>query len=491
MKLSGILQGIETEKITGDTGVEITGMTDDSRTLVPGGLFVAVNGEHADGHGFVADAVKKGAAAVLYERPEAAVPAQENPAVVFVRVADSRAALAAAAANFYGRPSETLQVIGITGTNGKTTTSYIIKAILEAWGRKVGLIGTIQYMIGSEVYAASHTTPGPVKFQGLLREMLQAGCSHVITEVSSHALAQRRVDGTLFRTVIFTNLTRDHLDFHDTMEGYYHAKERLFTELLNGSGYAVINADDDYGRRLQQCCKNLHTYGLSAGSDLMATKIENLPEGLRFKVLHNGKEHAVVSPLIGLPNVYNILAAMGAALSSGMPMDLILEGIRGSGTVPGRFEQIEAGQPFLAVIDYAHTEDALERLIYTARGLASGKIITVFGCGGNRDRGKRPRMGAVATRLSDFVIITSDNPRSERPEEIIREIEAGAVRKNYMTEPDRKEAIRRGVMMAGRGDVLLVAGKGHEDYQEAAGQRYAFSDREVLQDMIRHSIIKR
>jgi UDP-N-acetylmuramoyl-L-alanyl-D-glutamate--2,6-diaminopimelate ligase len=289
--------------------------------------------------------------------------------------------------------------------------------------------------------------------------------------------------------VVFTNLTRDHLDFHNTMEEYYLAKERLFKGLLSGDGYAVINFDDEYGRRLSGECRRVYTYGLSAGADIMATEISNSSEGLRFRVLFDDKKYDVVSSLIGLPNVYNILAAIGAGLSAGVPMDLMLNGIRDAAGIKGRFERVDAGQPFLAIVDYAHTEDALERLIYTARGLAGGKIITVFGCGGNRDRGKRARMGAVATKLSDFVVITSDNPRSERPEDIIKEIESGAVRKNYMIEPDRKEAIKRAVMMAGKDDVLLVAGKGHEDYQETGGRRFKFSDREVLQETIRHFII--
>ena len=488
MILGEIIKGIGPAGISGDTGTEISSISCDSRKVEKGALFVAITGESSDGHMFIADAIKKGAAAVIYEKPEAG---RQKSEVAFIQVKDSRAALADAANNFYKRPSHSMHVIGITGTNGKTTTAFIIKSILEAWEKKVGLIGTIQYMIGDKVYASSHTTPEPAEFQWLLHEMLQSGCTHVVSEVSSHALSQKRVDGTRFRTVVFTNLTRDHLDFHNTMEEYYLAKRRLFNSLLSGDGYAVINVDDEYGRRLSKECRHVYTYGLSAGSGIMATEIENSSEGLRFKVLFDDKEYDVLSSLIGLPNVYNILAAMGAGLSAGVPLDLILKGIRAAAAIKGRFERIDAGQPFLAIIDYAHTEDALERLIYTARGLASGKIITVFGCGGNRDRGKRARMGAIATKLSDFVVITSDNPRSERPEDIIKEIEAGAVRKNYLIEPDREEAIRRAVMMAGRDDVLLVAGKGHEDYQETGGRRFKFSDREVLQETIRHFIINK
>jgi UDP-N-acetylmuramoyl-L-alanyl-D-glutamate--2,6-diaminopimelate ligase len=485
MMLMEILEGIETVGISGDIGTEISAISSDSRKIEKGSLFVAITGESSDGHTFINDAIKKGAAAVIHEKPEAA---SQNSEVIFIQVKDSRTGLAEAANNFYKRPSHFMHVIGITGTNGKTTTAYIIKSILESWEKKVGLIGTIQYMIGDKVYESSHTTPEPTELQGLFHEMLESGCTHVVSEVSSHALSQKRVDGTRFRTVVFTNLTRDHLDFHNTMEEYYLAKERLFRGLLSNSGYAVINFDDEYGRRLSSECRRVYTYGFSAGSDILATGVQNSSEGVRFNLLFGDKKYDVASSLIGLPNVYNILAAIGAGIAAGVPMDLILKGIRETGTIRGRFERVDAGQPFLAIIDYAHTEDALERLIYTARGLTSGKIITVFGCGGNRDRGKRPVMGAIATKLSDFVVITSDNPRSERPEDIIKEIEAGAVRKNYLVEPDRREAIRRAVMMAGGEDVLLVAGKGHEDYQETGGSRIKFSDREVLRDTIRHFI---
>jgi UDP-N-acetylmuramoyl-L-alanyl-D-glutamate--2,6-diaminopimelate ligase len=321
--------------------------------------------------------------------------------------------------------------------------------------------------------------------------MLAEGCTHVAVEVSSHALTQKRVEGTTFRAAVFTNLTRDHLDFHGSMENYFLAKERLFTGLLSEKGTAVINFDDPYGRRLLAGMgrgRQVLTYGLEAGPDLRATEIDNSFGGLRFKINVRGRAYNVVSPLMGLPNVYNILAAAGVSASIGVPWKIIVEGIGNSRMVKGRFEKVDAGQGFLAVIDYAHTEDALERLIYTARGLTEGKIITVFGCGGDRDRGKRPAMGSIATRLSDFVIITSDNPRSERPERIIQEIEAGATRKNYLIEPDREAAIRRAVLIAQENDVVLVAGKGHEDYQEIEGKRFKFNDREVLERAIRQMI---
>lgn len=488
MILDKIIKGTDIKSITGHADTEVAGVAYDSREVLPGYLFVAVRGENVDGHNFIEDAVGRGAVALVCEEE----PAGKAVEVPVVGVKDSRAALAAISNNFFGRPSESLYVIGVTGTNGKTTTTYLIKSILESWGKKVGLIGTIQCMIGDEPYDARHTTPEALEFQGLLHKMLISGCTHVVSEVSSHALAQKRVDGTLFRTGVFTNLTRDHLDFHKTMEEYYLAKERLFKELLHGA--AVVNFDDQYGRRLIADINNLrtelkgcYTYGLEKGSDLMAAEIGKSFDKLRFKILDGGI-HKVETSLTGLPNVYNILSAAGAAVSIGVPWDVILKGIRDAKAVRGRFERVEAGQKFLAIVDYAHTEDALERLIYTARGLTEGKIITVFGCGGDRDAGKRPKMGAVATRLSDFVVITSDNPRSEKPEKITKEIEAGAVKRNYLIEPDRREAIRRAVLMARDNDVLLVAGKGHEGSQIVSGRSFHFSDREVLEEAIKQLV---
>ena len=489
MMLDKIMQGIETLDISGDTGMDIAGLSYDSRKVGNGHLFFALPGEHADGHSFIRKAVEKGAAAVVYERPGLYAGAKPGAMVTLIHVKDSRKAIAFASNNFFQRPSESLQVIGITGTNGKTTTTYLLKAILEEWGQKVGLIGTIQYMIKDAVYDAIHTTPEALEFQALLHEMLAANCGYVVTEVSSHALAQKRVDGTAFKGAVFTNLTRDHLDFHKTMEEYFEAKTRLFTELLDSSAASVINYDDPWGRKLAALLKGergeVCTYGMEPGSDLTAADIHDSFKGLRFSVTFHGRKYDFVSSLMGQPNVYNILSAVGASLSLGVPWEVILEGIGKAGPATGRFQKIDAGQEFLAIVDFAHTQDALERLIHTARGLSSGRIITVFGCGGDRDRGKRPVMGALATRLSDVVIITSDNPRSEDPEEIIKEIESGAVRKNYLVEPDRKEAIIKAVQMALGDDIVLIAGKGHETYQEIGEKRYAFNDREVLEEAIK------
>jgi UDP-N-acetylmuramoyl-L-alanyl-D-glutamate--2,6-diaminopimelate ligase len=512
---------------------DISGIEYDSRKVEEGYLFVAIKGERYDGLDFIKDAIKKGAVALVYEHDNSEFgirnselnSAIRNPqsAISFIRVKDGRKALACLANNFYEMPSKNLTLVGVTGTNGKTTTTYILKSILEAWGKKVGLIGTIQYLIDEKVCPAVHTTPESLDFQRLLKDMLLSGCTHVISEVSSHALAKFRVDRAAFNAAVFTNLTRDHLDFHKNMEDYFRAKERLFLELLDKDGTAIINIDDPYGKRLVSSLVARHpsqdilTYGLEAGADIMASDVKSSFQGLKFKISFRGRSYDISSHLTGLTNVYNILSAVGVSISLGIPRKVILEGLVKTGNITGRFEKVDKGQGFLGIVDYAHTEDALERLIYTARELlkkslvhshqslvpvtkdqcpitndqftnhARGRvprIITVFGCGGDRDRGKRPRMGAVATRLSDFVVITSDNPRSEEPSGIIKEIEDGAVAKNYVIESDRREAIRKAVNMASDGDIVLVAGKGHEDYQEIRGVRYKFNDREVLEEII-------
>jgi UDP-N-acetylmuramoyl-L-alanyl-D-glutamate--2,6-diaminopimelate ligase len=510
MKLEEILDGCDYRGIFPDKRTfpekDVAGIAYDSRRVGEGFIFVAIKGEKYDGHDYVKDARERGAAVLVAERE------LSDTGDCYILVEDGRKALACISNNFYERPSESLTLIGITGTNGKTTTTYILKSVLESWGRDVGLIGTIQYIIKDRVCPAPHTTPESPEFQDLLRQMLLAGCSHVVSEVSSHALAQYRVDGAVFETAVFTNLTRDHLDFHKTMEDYYRAKERLFSELLGRNGTAVINLDDTYGKRLEAGLRRLRpdlkilTYGLEAGADITASELRNSFEGLRFKISHLGRSYDVSSPLTGLPNVYNIISTIGASISLGVPWQVVLEGIEKAEPVAGRFERVDAGQEFLCIIDYAHTEDALERLILASRELLSSRshpavrrqedrgfssarslprIITVFGCGGDRDRGKRPGMGAVATRLSDFVILTTDNPRSEDAINIIRDIEGGVVNKNYLIEPDRKKAIAKAVGMAEAGDIVLIAGKGHEDYQEINGVRYPFSDRDVVTEAIK------
>jgi len=505
MKLGDLLKGVldlDSGKIGLDIG--ISGIAYDSRKVKKGYLFVAIAGEKYDGHDFINEAIKKGAAAIVYDK---GVRERGREGPLYLKVKDSRSSLACIAHNFYGAPSERLTLIGITGTNGKTTSTYILKSILESWQKEVGLIGTIQYMIKDKSYPAPYTTPESLEFHGLLKDMLSAGCTHVVAEVSSHALAQHRVDKAVFKIAIFTNLTRDHLDFHETMEDYFRAKERLFRELIDSKGTCVINLDDPYGKRLiselrsasggQDFEKQILTYGFRDGADILPMEIKTSLAGLRFKISFHRRNYDVSSHLMGYPNVYNILSAAGAAISLGIPWQTIIKGIEKAADVKGRFEKVDLGQNFLCIVDYAHTEDALERLIYTAKELVKNssrngdlppKVITVFGCGGDRDRGKRPKMGAVATRLSDLVIITSDNPRSEEPSNIIREIEDGAVKRNYVKEPDRREAIRKAVDMAGGSDIILVAGKGHEDYQEVKGVRHKFNDKEILEEALKNKL---
>ncbi|HXX80564.1 MAG TPA: UDP-N-acetylmuramoyl-L-alanyl-D-glutamate--2,6-diaminopimelate ligase, partial [Thermodesulfovibrionales bacterium] len=443
MKLGEILSGCEYE-LAGEGSLDtvVSGIAYDSRKVGDDCLFVALRGEHVDGHDFIHDAIQRGAAVIISEERtgspfrEMGHGRTEARSPVFVRVGDSREALACISHNFYGRPSEENQVIGITGTNGKTTTTYLIKSILETWGKKVGLIGTIRYMVGDTAYPAPHTTPESLEFQGFLSEMTSAGCGYVVAEVSSHALSQKRVDYTRFVVVAFTNLTRDHLDFHGTMADYYKAKERLFTELLPSTGTAVINADDEWGQKLithlegrikhrvPHGTPSLITYGMDREADITGRDMDDSPSGISLTLSYRDISFTVVSPLFGVPNAYNILAAASVGIALDIPEEVIREGIRKVTHIKGRLEKVDVGQEFLGIIDYAHTPDALERLLSMAKAFqkksaSQGRVITLFGCGGERDRGKRPLMGEIATRLSDYAIITSDNPRSEDPMEII------------------------------------------------------------------------
>ncbi|MBF0590806.1 MAG: UDP-N-acetylmuramoyl-L-alanyl-D-glutamate--2,6-diaminopimelate ligase [Nitrospirae bacterium] len=494
MDIDKVLDKVDLQQSIGSLEGEVRGISCDSRRIEAGSMFFALRGEHSDGHAFIAEAIKRGARCVVYE-DDIAPGLLYNRDVLMLKVADVALALAQIAANYYGNPARDMRVIGITGTNGKTTTSYIIKSILEAYGKKTGLIGTIHHMIADKGYNASHTTPQAPDFQMYLKRMHDEGCQYVVSEVSSHALAQRRVDAIAFDAAVFTNLTRDHLDYHNDMEDYFNAKKRLFTELLKPDATAIINADNDYAttlcRQLNALSINTLSYGITAKADVMACDIEKTTEGMTFKLRHDGQTYSVKSRLRGYVNVYNTLGAFATGLTLNIPVDVILRGISILQGVRGRLEAVERGQDFSVFIDYAHTDDALDNLIRGVRRLYSGRIITVFGCGGNRDTGKRPMMARIATTLSDFTIITSDNPRGEDPLDIIAQVKAGAIAStsanesnNYDIEPDRREAIRRGIHMAEPGDVVLIAGKGHETYQEIKGVRYPFDDREVARTII-------
>jgi len=480
-------------KVVGNPDVEVTGISLDSREIEQGVIFAAMPGEHVDGHEFIKDAAAKGASAVLAEKVTEAIP------VTQVIVRDIRAALSEVSARFYGEPSKRLKLVGVTGTNGKTTTTYIIESILKEAGFTPGVIGTINYRYGGRIYPAPHTTPQAPQLQKVLKEMADSGVTHCVMEVSSHSLEQRRVGDCVFSVVVFTNLTHEHLDYHRTMEEYFGCKKTLFKMAAEAGGAGAVNIDDEWGVRIKKEFPGSLTYSLKHGADIYP---------LTYSLLHGRTEAEISTPagrvtvsshLVGEYNLQNILAAISAGYALGMDLSAVAAGIDSIERVPGRLEKIEASGPkrFNAYVDYAHTADALERTLNALKNITTGRIITVFGCGGNRDRLKRPRMGEVSARLSDITIVTSDNPRDEDPLEIIREVEAGikgmekcgpgplSGKKCYMAIPVRSEAIKRAVDMAQNGDTVLLAGKGHEDYQIVKGQRLHFSDFEALNNAIK------
>jgi UDP-N-acetylmuramoyl-L-alanyl-D-glutamate--2,6-diaminopimelate ligase len=439
-----------------------------------------------DGREFAAQAMARGAIAVVSELPQ-----PKGFGSPWIQVKHGRHALALAARAFYGNLDRKIALTGITGTNGKTTTSFLIDSILRAAGKTTALIGTIEYRLGSEVLPAPNTTPESLDVHRLLARLDSIGGTHATMEISSHALALGRIHSLEFHSAVFTNLTRDHLDFHHTMEDYFAAKRLLFT----GSGgaaprYAVINRDDEWGRKLQgmaQGQSEVLWYGFSADARLKPRHIHSGFNGLRFEVVHDKVRFEIRSPLIGKINVYNILAACGAGMTYQLPPEIIALGIADCAGVPGRFERMDEGQPFAVVVDYSHTDDALKNAISVARNLNPKRVITVFGCGGDRDRTKRPIMGQVAAELSDLVIVTSDNPRSEDPLQIINDVMVGVRRFDTKTivEPDRAAAIRKAIEQANSGDLVLIAGKGHETYQIFRDRTIHFDDREVAREALR------
>ncbi len=491
MRLRDVARPLGEVVAHGDLDREITGVTDNSQRVPQGGLFVAVKGTQSDGHRYLGQAVSAGAGALVVELGCASSGTLDALGVPIIEVRDSRHALGVLASRFLGDPSQRLTLIGVTGTNGKTTTTYLCKSVLEAAGARVGLIGTVAYLIGSERMEATHTTPGAVELHGLFRRMVDAGSEAAVMEVSSHALALDRTAGCEFRTAVFTNLTQDHLDFHADMEDYFQAKVRLFAG-LGPDGRAIVNLDDAYGTRIMEATRaRVWTYAIDRPADLCAEDVRVSLEGVRFTAQTPSGAVALYSPLVGRHNVSNMLAAVGVGLEQGISLQTIAAGIAALTNVPGRFERVEAGQPFTVVVDYAHTEDALFRLLTTAEAVKAGRIITVFGCGGDRDRGKRPQMGRVSARYSDVVVVTSDNPRSEDPEAIIREIMPGvetglreAGRGRSVVYADRRKAITEAIRMAQSGDLVLIAGKGHEDYQIIGKTKYPFDDRVVAREAI-------
>jgi UDP-N-acetylmuramoyl-L-alanyl-D-glutamate--2,6-diaminopimelate ligase len=459
----------------------------DSRRVVPGSVFVALKGLKADGGAFAEQAVARGARAIV---SESAKPADVT--VPWIVVHDARLALALLADRFFNHPSRRMPVIGVTGTNGKTTTAYLLCAILDAAGLRAGMLGTVAYRIAGEDREASRTTPEAPDVQQLLNEMHEHGSKSAVMEVSSHALSLKRVDGMRFAAGVFTNLTRDHLDFHEDMEAYFAAKRRLF-EMLPSGAPGVINIDDPRGASLVEICSRPITYAINGKADVTPGPIEMTLAGLGVDIKTPRGIVPVTAKLVGRPNVYNILAATATAMALDIPTEAIARGIANLSGVPGRFEVVsQPGDDVTVVVDYAHTDDALRNLLETARPLASQRLVTVFGCGGDRDRSKRPLMGMVAARLSDVVVITSDNPRSEDPKRIIEEIERGipagaqASTRAPIVESvvERADAIERAIGIATTGDVVLIAGKGHERYQQIGDRVLPFDDGAVARAVL-------
>ncbi|MDN5344231.1 MAG: UDP-N-acetylmuramoyl-L-alanyl-D-glutamate--2,6-diaminopimelate ligase [Clostridia bacterium] len=469
----------------GDQQVALAGLHYDSRRVGPGFLFVAIKGFQTDGHLYIKDAVARGAVAVVLEDM---VPLP--PGVAWARVQDSRRALGLLAARFYGYPSRRLRLMGVTGTNGKTTTTHLIQAVLEGAGRPTGCLGTIGNRLGDQVLPAERTTPEALDLQALLHQLVGLGATGAVMEVSSHALALHRLAGAEFDVAVFTNLTQDHLDFHRDMEAYFACKARLFQDLGRGvkagRQYAVINGDDPWGRRLPALTRvPVITYGCSPGCQVRARDINLVAGGATCRVSWPRGEAELRLRITGRFNIYNALAAFTVALEEGLDPQQALNTLGAIRGVPGRLERVDQGQPFTVVVDYAHTPDGLENVLATARQVTGGRLITVFGCGGNRDRGKRPLMGQVAARLSDYCIITSDNPRDEEPEAIIADILPGVEQVPgalYRVLPDRRQAIAAALAEAQSGDMVVIAGKGHETYQIVKGQTLPFDDRRVARE---------
>jgi UDP-N-acetylmuramoyl-L-alanyl-D-glutamate--2,6-diaminopimelate ligase len=491
MTVEQVLSGVSLQSVLPPdlASTQVGGLAYDSRQVGERYLFFAFPGARADGRTFAQAAVDRGAIAVLSElrRPDGF-----SSIAPWLPVEHGRQALATAGRNFYRIPDEKLGVTGVTGTNGKTTTTYLIDSILRAAGSITAMIGTIEYHLAGKVLPAVNTTPESLDVFRILDELLLEAGPHpafATMEVSSHALALGRVYGFRFHTAVFTNLTRDHLDFHETMENYFAAKRLLFES--NGGRpplFAVINRDDDYGKRIKPASETeAWWYGLGPDANLRARHIDSSFKGLKFDIQTGKQRIDISSSLIGKINVYNILAAVGAALSYGVSPDVIARGIKQCHGIPGRFERVDEGQPFAVVVDYSHTDDALRNALTVARGLGPKRIVTVFGCGGDRDRTKRPLMGKVAGELSDFVILTSDNPRSEDPLQIMNDANVGLQRteSKHVFEPDREAAIRRAIEEARAGDFVLIAGKGHETYQIFKDRTIHFDDREVARHVLK------
>lgn len=501
MQLSHLIRELDILRISGDVSGDVSSICYDSQKCEEGSLFVAIPGHKSDGHDYISDAVNRGSRYIVHEKD-----INTKPEITYIKVADSRWTLGVLGKNFFENPSSKLCLIGITGTNGKTTISYLLESILTSAGFQVGVIGTVNYRFKGKEFPAPITTPESIDLQKMLREMADSGITHVILEVSSHSLDLKRVNSCEFKLGIFTNLSRDHLDYHHTMERYFLAKKIFFEEILNVGKKMIINSDDIWGQKLlEEIDKKAKTFGIKSKSDVSTENFTISQDGIRGEIKTPHGKFTIHSSMIGKFNLYNILAAITAALMLRIPEEHIQAGVENLKTIPGRLEKVsEEGQPTVFV-DYAHTEDALRRVLMNLAELAKGKIITVFGCGGDRDRGKRPLMGNAVTTLSDITIVTSDNPRTEDPLTIIKEIEKGIIgltgstvkkfspdelnknlkNKGYTIVPDRKAAIELAIAIANVSDIVLIAGKGHENYQIIGTRRTPFDDRIVSAEALK------
>ncbi len=478
MKLDELINGIEIVKTVGSLNKEVVNITADSRQVKRDFAFVAYKGVSVDGHDYIPNAIENGATAVISERE--LLEGEFPPDVTLLQTQDGRAAFALMSSNWYGNPESKLKIIGITGTNGKTSTAHLVHAIFTIAGGKMAIMGSITHRFGGKSVPASTTTPDSLTLHRLFREMVDDGANSVVMEVTSHSLEQKRVAAIKFDAAVFTNLTLDHLDFHKNMQNYLDAKTKLFAQLKSQKSAAIFNADDNNSEYIIKRTKaRMLTYGVQKAADLQAKNVSSTIKGLKFTAITPKGEVDIQLKLLGEYNLYNALAAAGVGLAMGLELDVIKQGLE-SAFVPGRFELVDKGQDFGVVVDYAHTPDALERLLKAARNITDGQLICVFGCGGDRDKGKRPIMGRIATKISDQVIITSDNPRTEEPDNIIAEIEAGVVpNANYEIIADRNAAIAKAIQIAEKNDLVVIAGKGHEDYQIFKDRRIHFDDREV------------
>ncbi len=480
MTLSELLKEVEIIGLQGNAAVKISGIAFNSNEVKPGDVFVCISGFKVDGHDFAAQALEKGAVAIIAER------VVEDAAATTVIVENTRLALAKVAAAFYGYPHKKFRLIGITGTNGKTTTTYLVKSILENCGQRVGLIGTNQNMIGERVLPSKHTTPDSLELMELFSEMAEDGVDTVVMEVSSHSLALDRVAACEFDTGAFTNVTQDHLDFHETMENYIEAKARLFERC----GISVLNSDDNaFGDMKKKCGGTIISYGVGANSDLSAENIVYKATGVEFEILYKNEKQHISLAIPGQFSVYNALTAAGCCLAAGLSLKEIAEGLETAHGVKGRIEVVKTDTDYTVIIDYAHTPDGLLNILNTIRGFAKGRIVTVFGCGGDRDKTKRPKMGRIAGELSDYCIVTSDNPRTEEPRAIIEDILAGISDTGceYSVVENRFEAIEFALDNAKSDDIILLAGKGHETYQILKDRTIVFDEREIVLKLINSS----